>query len=71
MVKIELDDNAAEQFKRFCQYEEELISEHAKWRELKAYVNSMQFGSFTLTVRDGLPHRIDKPLQTFVFGIKI
>lgn len=71
MVTIELDDERAEKFKRFSQHEQEIMAEHAKWRELKTYVKQMQFGSFTLTVKDGMPYRVDKPIQTLILGIKI
>ena len=70
-MTIELDDTTAEKFKSFCQYEQELLSEHARWKELKLYIKQMQFGSFNLTIKDGLPYRVDKPMQTVILGIKV
>jgi hypothetical protein len=70
MTKLELtDEKEIEDFKQFCEYKEQWISEARNWKELRAFAEKMQFGSFTLTIKDGVPVRIDNPLQQIVLGI--
>lgn len=71
MTTIELTDQEAEQFKAFRKYQAELLHEQKQWKELQAFAKGMQYGTFTLTIKDGLPYRVDNPLQTIVFGIKL
>lgn len=69
MTTIELTDEEAERFKLFRQHEQELMAEHARWKEFKTLVKNMQFGNLTLTVKDGVPYRVDRPVQTVILGI--
>lgn len=68
MTKIELtDDKEIQDFKEFCQYKQDWLAEQHNWKQLRAFAENMQFGSFTLTIKDGLPVRIDNPIQSIVF----
>lgn len=69
MVNIELDDNRAEQFKRFCQHEAEINAERENWKQLKNFCKQMQYGAFSLSVKDGQPYKISNPMQEVVLGI--
>lgn len=68
MINIELDDSRAEQFKRFCQYEQDMINIQENWKQVRKYAENLQFGAFTLIIKDGMPVRIDNPMQQVVLG---
>ena len=69
-TKIELtSEKEIEEFKQFCQYKQEWLQEQANWKQLRAFSEKMQYGSFTLTIKDGVPVRIDNPLQQLVLGV--
>jgi len=72
MTKIEITDPVEiEQYKNFIKYQAELNQEQKQWKELRTFTKQLGFGSFTLVVKDGLPHRVDNPMQTIVLGIKL
>lgn len=68
MTTIELDDQAAERYKNFCQHEQELMAVQQNWKDLRKFAENMQFGAFTLVIKDGKPVRIDNPMQQIVLG---
>lgn len=69
MAKIELtEENEIEQFKQFCQYKQDWMAEQQNWKQLRAFCEKMQFGAFQLTIKDGVPVRIDNPIQQVVLG---
>jgi hypothetical protein len=71
-TKLELTDPIEiENFKLFCQHRQKILKEERHWQDLRAYCKQMNFGSFTLVVEDGLPKRIQQPLQSIVFGINL
>lgn len=71
-TKLELtDDVEIEAFKSFRQHQDEILKEAQQWKELKAFVKNIGYGTLTLSVKNGLPYRVDNPIQTIVFGIKI
>lgn len=61
---IKVDSETKERFERFCKFEQELQAASQAWKELKSFTEKMQFGSLTLTVKNGSPYRIDKAMQT-------
>lgn len=71
MVTITLNDEEAEQFKAFRRYQNQLESTVTAWREVIEFTKNLGSGNFTLTVQNGVPVRINNPMQTVVIGIKI
>lgn len=71
MIKIELTDKEAEQYKDYCKYQSQFEAILSQWRQVIDFTQQMKNGSFTLTVQNGLPVRINNPMQTVVIGIKI
>lgn len=72
MTKIELTDpKEIELYKDFCEHQQEILREKHQWKQLRQFVESIQYGSFTLTVKDGVPYRVDNPIQTVVFTVKL
>lgn len=72
MAKIIISDEAEiERYKKFLQYEQEIAEEHKVWKELKDFTKHVNYGSFTLVIKDGLPYRVDNPIQTIIFGVRI
>lgn len=70
---IYLSKEEAVDYIDFCKYKQELSQWHKNWQEVIAYANKLQFGSFTLTIKDAKPVRIDNAIQQLIigFGIKI
>lgn len=72
MTKIEItDESEIERYIRFCKYEEDLIKEKEAWKELKSFCTKVGYGSFSLTVKDGVPYRVDNPIQNIILGVKL
>jgi hypothetical protein len=72
MAKLELtDDIEIEKYKRFCQFEQQLLAEDARWQQLKKYCKDVGHGTISLAIQDGMPYKISKPMQTVILGIKI
>ncbi len=55
-----------EDFKSFCLYKQQFQNEGLVWKQVREYAVNMQFGSFTLTIKNGIPVRIDQPLKVLV-----
>ena len=71
MTKIEItDEEEIARYVRFCKYEENLQKDQQIWRELKDFCGKVGYGSFTLTVKEGIPYKVDNPIQNIVLGIK-
>ena len=73
MTPIYLTDEEVEKFKEFREYQqskEERALEHQNWRQLKAFAKDMQYGVFTVTIKEGIPVRIDQPMRQVIFSIK-
>ncbi len=69
-TKIELtNEQEIADFQSFCKYKQELLAEHEQWKEFKAFCKTMSFGSMNLSIEDGRPRKIIKPVQTIIFGI--
>lgn len=66
LTKIELTEQDAESFKAFCQYQQQFLNVAKNWKQVHEFAANMQFGSFTLTIKDGVPVRIDNPLQVLI-----
>ena len=64
---VYMSDEEAEKFKAFCAS----VSSHPNWLELKEFMEKIQFGSIAITIKDGIPVRIDNPLQVKVLGIHL
>lgn len=71
MISIELNDLEAEQFKAFRKHQSEVENITASWKQVMDFTKTMGSGSFTLVVQNGLPVRIDNPLQKVIIGIKL
>lgn len=73
-VAVYLTPIEAEKFKSFCAQEQSIEQsqlEHQNWKQLKDLAANMQYGVFTnVVIKDGLPVRMDAPMQTVVLGIK-
>lgn len=66
-MKLELTDNQEiEDFKAFCLYKQQFANEGLVWKQVREYSVNMQFGSFTLTIKNGVPVRIDQPMKVLV-----
>lgn len=71
MVTVELNNQEAEQFKAFRKNQSEFESILPAWRQVMDFTTTLGSGSYTLTVQNGLPVRINNPLQTVIIGIKL
>lgn len=72
MTSITLTDPIEiEQFKSFRKHQSEVENITASWKQVMDFTQQMGSGSFTLTVQNGLPVRINNPLQTVIIGIKL
>ncbi len=72
MTKIELTDAEAEEFKLFRQHKQDKelrALEHQNWKQLKELAESMQYGVFTVIIKDGIPVRVDNPIKQVLFGV--
>jgi len=72
MTKIEITDpKEIELYKAFLQHRQQLLNEEKQWAELKTFVKTLGYGTFSLTIKNGLPYRVDNPIQTVILGIKM
>ncbi len=72
MTKIELTDPIEiEAYKKFRQYQEEILSEEKQWTQLKVFIKTLGYGTLSLSIKNGLPYRIDNPIQTIILGVKL
>jgi len=63
-TKIELTDpGEIEDFKAFCLYKQQFVNAAHTWKQVHEFASNMQFGSFSLTIKDGMPVRIDNPCK--------
>lgn len=72
MTKIELTNpEEIEQFKAFRKHQSEIENITAAWKQVMDFTVKMGSGSYTLVVQNGLPVRIDNPMQKIIIGIKL
>lgn len=71
MVTIELTDSEAEQFKAFRKNQSQVEATALAWKEVIDFTKQLDSGNFTLTLQNGLPVRINNPMQTVIIGIKL
>lgn len=72
MTKLELtDDNEIKAFMAFRKHQSQYEAMMPAWKQVMDFTQTMGNGNFTLTVQNGLPVRINNPLQTVIIGIKI
>lgn len=72
MTKIELtDDTEIEAFKAFRKHQSQYEAMMPAWKQVVDFTSNLGNGTFTLTVQNGLPVRINNPMQTVVIGINL
>lgn len=69
-TKIELTDpNEIADFIDFRKHKQEMLSDGESWKQVKKFARNMQYGTFSLTVKDGKPVRIDNAIQQLLIVI--
>lgn len=63
---VYLTDKEVEEFKEFCLYKKEKLNISNNWKAIHDFAFKMQYGTFTVTVKDCQPVRIDKAMQVLV-----
>lgn len=71
MTSIDLSDEEIKDFIAFRKHQHELESIVPSWKQVIDFANDLKGGSFTLTIQNGKPVRINNPMQTVVIGIKL
>jgi hypothetical protein len=71
MIKIELTDEEAEQYKDYCKFQSQKEAFLRQWNQVIDFSEQMGNGAFTLTVQNGIPVKILNPMQTVIIGLKI
>lgn len=68
---IYLDNEEMEQFKSFRKHQSQVEAITTSWKQVMDFTQQMGSGSFSLTVQNGLPVRINNPMQTLIISMKI
>lgn len=68
-TRIDLTDAEVADFIAFRKHQSELESLVPSWKEVMDFATGLKSGSFTLTIQNGKPVRINNPMQTVVIGI--
>ncbi len=66
-----MNDTEAKAYLDFCNNRAKYEAIIPAWKQVMDFTTKMGNGSFTLTVQNGLPVRINNPLQTVIIGFKI
>ena len=69
MTSIDLTDAEIVDFIAFRKHQSELESLIPSWKQVMDFAGDLKSGSFTLTIQNGKPVRINNPMQTVVIGI--
>lgn len=69
MITIELTDKEALQFKEFRKLQSEIENYHKNWNQVMQYSKMLGNGSFTMTIQNGVPVRIERSMQKVVLGV--
>lgn len=78
-ISIGLTSREIELFKQFRQHQDKIekivssglldVIASPNWKELFDYSQKVQFGTMQVTIKDGVPVRVDKPMQQLIFGV--
>lgn len=71
MTSIDLTDAEIVDFIAFRKHQSELESIVPSWKQVIDFASDLSSGSFTLTIQNGKPVRINNPMKTVVIGINI
>ena len=71
-IKVILEDPIEiEEFKVFRQRKQELLLEDERWKQLRQYCKDIQYGTLNLSVKDGEPIKVTRPLQALILGVRV
>ena len=70
-TRIDLTDAEVADFIAFRKHKHDLESLVPSWKQVIDFAEGLKSGSFTLTIQNGKPVRINNPMQTVVIGIKL
>lgn len=71
MTSIDLTDTEVADFIAFRKHQHEMELLIPSWKEVIDFATDLKSGSFTLTIQNGKPVRINNPMQTVVIGINL